>query len=197
MNSKASTRFLSCTMYTFSSETFRKQSLGRRANSIAAVHWSLWELICLCKSSINGASPRFPLSPAFVSRRAFHSRRSLARRERNVNHPNTVVNANDLARRTDSTLRLFLILRLRAGALSHDFFQRTREKHTFRSARPFPVFFPPAYARATAFTSNGSTFFTSKRVFHTHVTESAKTDWKCARGCARFPSIVVGDRDKG
>lgn len=48
--------------------------------------------------------------------------------------------------------------------------------------------------RATPFSSNGSAFFTSKRVFHTHVTGSVKTGLETP---AYFPSIVAGDRDKG
>lgn len=191
MNSKASTRFLSWTMYTFSSEPFRKQSLGRRANSSGGPLVSLGAYLPM--QIVNQRC--FPAVP-FIAGIRFKAgvRGSLARRERNVNHPNTVV--NDLAHRTNSTSRLFLILRLRAGALSHDFFQRTRKKHTFRSARPFPMFFCPAFARATPFTSNGSTFFTSKRVFHTHVTGSAKTDWRCARGARVFQVLSSGTATK-
>lgn len=130
-------------------------------------------------------------------------------RERNINRLNTAVNVNDRTHRTNATLYLFLILRLRAGGLFSRFLRASSKKtyiplFTRSPACPFPspplpscYWNPRAFARATPFTSNGSAFFTSKRVFHTHVTGSAKTDWKCARGRARFPSIVAGDRDKG
>lgn len=69
---------------------------------------------------------------------------------------------------------------------------------TRKNIHPTVHFFPPCFwgtlpistlssTRAMPFSSNGSAFFTSKRVFHTHVTGSAKTDWKCARGRSRFP----------
>lgn len=186
MNLKVSTRFL----YTFTSlsEPFRKQSLARYANSNGGFGRSLRGLFAYANRQSTAFRPLFPST--LISRRIY-LRLTCNKEKTKKKNANTskhhhwrkwfpVLNKFNCV---SPSLFLSHVCRLRAVPFSR-FFQRAwKNTHSTCS-----FFFLPCVSgilsrslRATPFNSNGSAFFTSKRVFHTHVTRSVKTDWKRPR----------------